>query len=197
LIALPKAVAALTDLFGTERLSMAVLGLPSGATLSDGSHSASGGLPVDLSGWDLARLTLRAADGFTGQISLTVRATSAETSNGASASVSQGFVVHVLPGSAVATPAVLNPFVLAATATQTLQSQAGSQAVQSAPAAAFTLLASGQGQLGTPTPAAAPPKTAAEIAQAEEERARALSDTWLKELEERAKAQWQQLVGGK
>jgi hypothetical protein len=41
------------------------------------------------------------------------------------------------------------------------------------------------------------PKTAAEIAQAEAERARAQGDAWLKELEERAKAQWQQLVGGK
>jgi hypothetical protein len=29
------------------------------------------------------------------------------------------------------------------------------------------------------------------------ERAKALSDAWLKELEERAKQQWQQLVGGK
>ena len=58
-------------------------------------------------------------------------------------------------------------------------------------------LPSARGRLGGAASAATLPKTAAEIAQAELERNRALSDAWLKELEERAKAQWQQLMGGK
>lgn len=52
--------------------------------------------------------------------------------------------------------------------------------------------------MGDPKPTPwLPAKTAAEIAQAEQDKARAQSDTWLKELEERAKTQWEQLVGGK
>jgi hypothetical protein len=195
-IALPKVAAALTDQFGSERLSLGLLGLPAGATLSDGVHSAAGGALVDLSGWDLAHLSVKAAAGFTGDLSLTLRATSAETSNGASASVSQSVTVHVLPGAPVATPAGVNPFVVTTAAAQALQVQAGSQAVTPPSAAALDPLAGTRGQLGD-APQAALPKTAAEIAQAEADRARALSDAWLKDLEERAKAQWQQLVGGK
>jgi hypothetical protein len=64
-------------------------------------------------------------------------------------------------------------------------------------AAAHTLLAGDRGYLGGQAEPAPVPKTAAEVAQAEAERARAFGDAWLKELEERAKLQWQQLVGGK
>ncbi|HEU6455810.1 MAG TPA: Ig-like domain-containing protein [Roseateles sp.] len=196
-IALPKVSAALTDSFGSERLSLAVLGLPADATLDDGVHSAAGGAPVDLAGWDLAHLSVKASAGFVGEFSLTVQATSAETSNGASASVSQVVKVRVLAGTAVATPAGVNPFIVTTTAVQTRQQQAGSQAVAAAPSVAQGVLAGDRGQLGSAGDPAPLPKTAAEVAQAESDRARAMSDAWLKELEERAKAQWQQLVGGR
>ena len=124
-------------------------------------------------------------------------AVSEETSNGASASVGRSVTVRVLSGTPVATPAGVNPFVVTTAAAQTTQVQAGSPAVTPPPAAALALLASARGQLTAEAPAAPLPKTAAEIAQAEADRARALSDAWLKDLEERAKAQWQQLVGGK
>jgi hypothetical protein len=61
----------------------------------------------------------------------------------------------------------------------------------------LALLADARGQVDAAAEPVPLPKTAAEIAQAEAERARAVSDAWLRDLEERAKAQWQQLVGGK
>ncbi|MFG6464955.1 hypothetical protein ACG04Q_25565, partial [Roseateles sp. DXS20W] len=140
-IALPRIEAALANAAGGERLSVNLLGLPDGATLTDGVRSAAGGVPVDLAGWDVTRLSLVAPAGFTGEFSLTVVAASVETSNGASASVSQGITVRVLPGTAVATPVGVNPFVITATQAQATQRQAGSSAVADASAAALALLA--------------------------------------------------------
>jgi hypothetical protein len=196
-IALPQVSAALTDRFGSELLGLTLVGVPAGATLSDGVRSATGDAPVDLSGWDLSHLSVKAPAGFTGEFSLTVVASSGETSNGASASVSQVVTVRVLPGAPVATPVGINPFVVTNAATQTTQAMAGSQAVAAPLDAAQALLAFGRGRLAEAGEPAPLPKTAAEIAQAEADRARELSDVWLKELEERAKLQWQQLVGGK
>ncbi|HEV6968357.1 Ig-like domain-containing protein [Roseateles sp.] len=196
-VALPAVAAALTDGFGGETLTLSLTGLPAGAVLSDGVRSAAGGGAIDLAGWDLAHLSATPPAGFTGDLALTVTAASTETSNGARASVSQGFVVRVLPGKPVATPPGLNPFVVTTAAVQTSQFLAGSQAVAPASAAALALLAGDRGQLGSIAEPMPLPKTAAEIAQAEADRARALGDAWLKELEERAKQQWQQLVGGK
>jgi hypothetical protein len=194
--ALPVIGAALALPSG-EQLSLSLLGVPMGALLSDGVRTAAGDAVIDLTGWDLSRLSLSPPAGFTGDIGLTVRATSLETSNGASASVSQTIVVRVLPGTAVPTPAGVNPFVVTTAAVQSQQYEAGSPAVVTAPAGAHEQLAALRGQLGMAADPVPVPKTAAEIAQAEAERARAQGDAWLKELEERAKAQWQQLVGGK
>jgi hypothetical protein len=196
-VALPKVAAALTDQFGGEALTLTLIGLPANAILSDGVRSAAGGSAVDLAGWDLAKLSVKPPAGFTGDLTLTLRATSAETSNGASASVSQSFVLRVLPGAAADTPPGLNPYVVSTAGTQTTEVQAGSQMVNGPAAAAHTLLAGDRGYLGGQAEPAPVPKTAAEVAQAEAERARAFGDAWLKELEERAKLQWQQLVGGK
>jgi hypothetical protein len=196
-IALPSVSATLTDRFGSETLGLVLFGLPVGAVLSDGVRTAAGGAAIDLAGWDLTRLAAQPPAGFTGEISLTVRATSVETSNGARASVSQTLTVRVLPGTAVPTPAGVNAFVVTTTQVQALQTQGGSQAVTPPSAAALALLADARGQVDAAAEPVPLPKTAAEIAQAEAERARAVSDAWLRDLEERAKAQWQQLVGGK
>jgi len=196
-IALPAVAATLGDRFGSETLALSLIGLPVGAVLSDGVRSAAGGAAIDLAGWDLAHVSVTPPAGFTGEISLTVRATSSETANGASATASQGFVLRVLPGTPVATPAGLNPFVVMTAALQSAESQRGNQSVNPASVSMAALLADERGQLGGAAEPAPLPKTAAEIAQAEADRARAFGDAWLKELEERAKAQWQQLVGGK
>jgi len=103
----------------------------------------------------------------------------------------------VLAGTAVATPVSVNPFVVLQAATQQVQVLAGSAAVRPAAAATSATLVAAAGMLAAPAAPLVPPKTAAEIAQAEADRARALSDAWLKELEERAKAQWEQLMGGR
>lgn len=195
-IALPQVVVASTDTSGRERLGVTLLGLPAGAVLSDGTRTAVAEAAFDLAGWDLDRLAVLPPAGFTGELVLTLRVTSLETSNGASASVEQQVVVRVLPGTAVPTPPGVNPFVVPLSATGVSGSQPGSNAVAPAAAAALVALADAGGVLDAPPPAVLP-KTAAEIAQAEAERAGALGDAWLKALEERAKQQWQALVGGK
>ncbi|MCE4555368.1 matrixin family metalloprotease [Roseateles cellulosilyticus] len=196
-IALPAVTAALTDTYGTESMVLTLDGTPIGAVLSDGVHTAQGGAPIDLTGWRLGQLSLTPPAGFTGDLRLTVTAASRETSNGASASVSQSVSVTVLTGAPVATPAGVNPFVVTTAEVQALQTQAGNATVLQSGAAALRSVGDEQGHVPAAQAPGVPPKTAAEIAQAEAERAQALSDAWLKALEERAKAQWQQLVGGK
>ena len=127
---------------------------------------------------------------------MTLRASSTETRNGASASVSHSVTVRVLPGAAVPTPAGVNPFVVSTASAQAFQTLAGSGAIPNPNGLALAALSLATGQFGTESASAPLPKTAAEIAQAEAERSRSLSDAWLKQLEDRAKAQWQQLVGG-
>ena len=93
---------------------MELLGLPAGATLSDGTRSITlecGGGSVDVTGWNLATLSLVPPHCFVGTLSLQVRATSTEASNGSTASVTQDLTVKVLSGTAVAAPVGLNPYV--------------------------------------------------------------------------------------
>ena len=174
------------------------MGAPVGATLGDGVRSVTVSAldeAVDLSGWNLTRLALRPPAGFTGDVPLQLRATSRETSNGASASVSQSITVKVLAGTAVPTPVAVNPFVTLAAGQITAQQTVGNSTVLplAVPAA---LALSERGTLSVAAAAAPAPRTPEEEALAEIARAHALSDAWLKALEERAKAQWLQLVGG-
>ena len=200
-IALPQVFAALSDSFGSERLTLALLGAPVGAVLSDGTHSVTIGAvgeAVDLAGWNLTRLNLRPLAGFTGDIAVQLRATSRETSNGASASVSQAVTVKVLAGTAVATPVGVNPFVTMAagqvSSNRTHSETAGSNAVTPLAVSRITALDE-RGSVSAPT-VLPTGRTPEEEALAEIARSHALSDAWLKALEVRAKAQWQQLVGG-
>ena len=85
--ALPVNVA-LTDADGSETISSITLtGLPQGFIVTDGSNTATSDGPnlVDVTGWDLASLQVTPANGYSGNVSLTVAATSQEASNGATA----------------------------------------------------------------------------------------------------------------
>jgi hypothetical protein len=73
--------AGLTDTDGSETLAVSVSTIPVGATLSDGTHSftsSAGNTSVDVSGWTFANLTVTPAQGFTGDLALTVSATSTD-----------------------------------------------------------------------------------------------------------------------
>jgi hypothetical protein len=107
--ALPLNVtAALTDIDGSERLTLGVSGIPVGATLSDGVHSftaVAGTTSVDISTWSLGGLTITPPSNFTGDFQLTFNATAtdnADLSTGpapsVSKTVSQTIDVIVSPG---------------------------------------------------------------------------------------------------
>jgi hypothetical protein len=197
-VALPKVTAKLSDTFGGESLTLAVLGLPAGAVLSDGVHRlviGAAGSPADVTGWDLSRLDLLPPAGFTGTLALQVRATSTEASNGASASVLQSVQVNVLAGAKVATPAGVNPFVTTAAGARSSASSAGSSAVLPPVSLVASPLVDARGQVQFSTPPVAP-KTPEEEAQADLDRAHAISDAWLADLEKRAQAQWSALAAG-
>ena len=70
--------AALTDLDGSETLSVSILGLPAGATLSHGTRQADGSWSVDVA--DLSRLTLTPPENFSGTLDLTLQARARESS---------------------------------------------------------------------------------------------------------------------
>ena len=98
-------------------LATTLLGLPEGATVSDGSHSITidGRTPAaDISGWNLAKLSITVPHdcrddnaGFT----LQVVATSTDAATGSTASTTQSVTVNLLDGEACATPVGVNPYV--------------------------------------------------------------------------------------
>ena len=98
-IPLSNISAALVDLDGSESLAVLVQGLPIGSVLTDGTFSVTSNAlgQVDVSGWDLANLSLRPPQDFTGTLNLTVTATATETANGNQSSSSLPLVVTVYP----------------------------------------------------------------------------------------------------
>ncbi|MCB1955165.1 MAG: type I secretion C-terminal target domain-containing protein, partial [Rhodocyclaceae bacterium] len=99
-IQLQDVTAALVDQDGSEILSVQVGGIPAGAVLSDGAHSFTAGAPgsaVNVSDWDLTRLTVTPPSSFTGSFTLDVSATSTETSSGGAATTTLPLQVTVLP----------------------------------------------------------------------------------------------------
>ncbi|NBJ11112.1 Ig-like domain-containing protein [Microvirga arsenatis] len=85
--------AALTDTDGSEVLSLTILGVPDGATLSHGTRQADGSWSVDPA--DLADLTITPPQNFSGSFELTIQATARETSTDAASTVSMSLRVRV------------------------------------------------------------------------------------------------------
>ncbi|WP_168220424.1 Ig-like domain-containing protein [Azospirillum thermophilum] len=86
--------AAVGDADGSESLSVTLAGVPQGASLSAGTRNADG--TWTLTAADLDGLTLTPADGWSGDIALTVTATSTDR-GGDSRSVTAGMAVSVAP----------------------------------------------------------------------------------------------------
>ncbi|KAA2212469.1 hypothetical protein [Teichococcus oryzae] len=102
---IPLSLAAgLTDLDGSERLSVKILGVPAGGHLSHGTRGADGGWSVDPA--DLPALTLIPPKDFSGNLKLTLQATSHDN-NSSTATVSRSFTVQV---AAVADEALVRTF---------------------------------------------------------------------------------------
>ena len=85
--------AALVDSDGSEILSVSILGVPDGATLSHGIRQPDGSWSVPPA--DLAHLSITPPVDFAGTIDLTLRATARETSNGSTATRNVDFRVVV------------------------------------------------------------------------------------------------------
>ncbi|KFG67750.1 Ig-like domain-containing protein [Microvirga sp. BSC39] len=85
--------AKLTDLDGSETLSIVILGVPDGAVLAPGERLANGSWSVKPA--DLAHLTFTPPRDFSGSIALSITATSRETNGGAESSVTIPFKVQV------------------------------------------------------------------------------------------------------
>jgi len=197
-VALPVITAALADTDGSERLALALLGIPAGSVLSDGTRSlnvTTAGTAVDLAGWNLASLSLRAQSGYTGEIALQVRATSTEASNGSAVIATQDITVRVLGGVATATPVGLNPYVTLTGSTPSMTTVAGSSTPQQIVVSSPLVTSTGSLQISVAPPVEAG-RTWEEEAALDQAREGLLEDAWLRELEAAAQAQWAHLTGG-
>ncbi|EIM29743.1 DUF4429 domain-containing protein [Microvirga lotononidis] len=85
--------AALVDTDGSETLTVRIIGVPDGASLSHGTRQPDGSWNVPPA--DLAHLSLTPPQDFSGTIKLTLEATVREGSNGSTATQSVGFQVKV------------------------------------------------------------------------------------------------------
>lgn len=84
-IPLSRLSADLVDRDGSETLSLEVSNIPVGMRLSDGTHTFTASADtnkVDISQWNLGKLTVTPPTGYSGKFELTVSATATETSNG-------------------------------------------------------------------------------------------------------------------
>ena len=85
--------AGLTDVDGSEVLSVSIKGVPDGFSLSSGTRQADGSWSVESS--ELSKVTLSAPKNFNGQVNLTVEATTTESSRGETSVVSKDFTVDI------------------------------------------------------------------------------------------------------
>ncbi|MFV3130958.1 hypothetical protein [Niveispirillum sp. KHB5.9] len=99
--AIPLVVApVLTDLDGSERLSVTITGVPAGAVLNHGAIAAvaaDGSTTWSLSSSDLTGLTITPAHNYSGTLNLGVQAIATETLSGSQASASGTLAVTVTP----------------------------------------------------------------------------------------------------
>ena len=98
LITLDTISAILNDNDGSEVLSLAIIELPLGTQLTDGKyyHNVTASDPtIDISNWQLDNLQLTTANGFSGQLTINVVATSTEVSSGSTATAILPLTIQV------------------------------------------------------------------------------------------------------
>jgi len=103
-IPLSQLNAELVDRDGSETLSLEVSNIPAGARLSDGTHTFTATREVskvDISQWDLGKLTVTPPNGYSGKFELAVGATATEASNGDKATTSITLPITVHPANVI------------------------------------------------------------------------------------------------
>ena len=194
-IALPIIEARLGDTDGSETLRVELLGMPAGSTLTDGKRTITltqAGV-IDITAWNLATLSLMPPACFTGTLKLQVKATSTEASNGAACSVTQDLTVRVVAGAAAVSPVNVNPYVTHTVATTTTASSAAASDTTTSTQIVVGPMVDETGML-TLSIAAPVSRTWEEEESAEQERSNELTDAWLQELEQFARANWENLA---
>ncbi|WP_255377408.1 Ig-like domain-containing protein [Salinivibrio sp. SS3] len=97
-IKLPPINASLVDQDSSETLSLTLGNIPEGSILSDGNQEViveNGS--VSIKDWDLSNLSISVPEQFAGEVNLQVTATSTETGNDDTASVTEEIPISVLP----------------------------------------------------------------------------------------------------
>jgi VCBS repeat-containing protein len=207
--------AKLVDQDGSETLMLTMTGMPVGSVLSDGTHSFTATdeqLVADVTGWDFAKLNVRPPAGFSGRLILQVQATAIETSNGSRATATDALEVNPTDGALgqawwqlgaptelaalevgneTAVPVSANPFVT------TTVTDAGVGNLVLAPSeivvGAPVLTQTGTLQF-TVAPSTVTGRSWEEEEAEDRSRAQAMGETWLRELEQAAQAQWSALM---
>jgi hypothetical protein len=96
----PAITAGLADTDGSESLHVAIGAIPVGATLTDGIHAftaTAGSTSADVSNWALDSISLAPSASTSGDVTLSVTATSIESANGSTSSTSQDVTLHLTP----------------------------------------------------------------------------------------------------
>ncbi|OGS96465.1 MAG: hypothetical protein A3H31_08415 [Gallionellales bacterium RIFCSPLOWO2_02_FULL_57_47] len=109
-INLSSVVAALTDTDGSEVIGVTMGAIPTGALITDGTHSFSATDSmhiVAVAGWNLATLSITAPTGYTGQFALTVAVSSCEIATGEISNNAITLPVTVVPTN-VTSPLVID-----------------------------------------------------------------------------------------
>ena len=111
------------------------------------------------------------------------------------ATTTQAFAVNVLSGTAVATPAAANPYVISATSSPvTTAGTAGTNVAPQIVVGTPIITASGQlSFVAAPPPAAT--RTMQDMVAADQAEASVLTAEWMAELEAAAIANWSKLMG--
>ena len=86
--------AGLTDIDGSEVLSVSIKGVPEGFSLSSGTRQVDGSWSVAAS--DLSKIEMTSPTNFNGKVNLIVEATTKETGSDSAATVSKAFTVDIL-----------------------------------------------------------------------------------------------------
>jgi hypothetical protein len=194
MVSLPTIHAALADTDGSETLTLTLAGLPVGSTLTDGQHSVTVTAEnplVDLIGWDTAVLLLQPPAGFSGALSLEVRATATETATGEQATVTRALNVNVVDATTAAPVSesfnvALNPYVTLIAPASDAEAPAMTSEIVVGPLTPDT---TGVGQFSV-----APYRR--EDEDEEQAPVEVSEDEWMLQLEQTAKAQWVQLMRG-
>ena len=96
------------------QLETTLVGLPVGANVSDGQNSAtiaSSSTVLNVTGWNLANLTMTVPQGQPGSSNFQVVATSIEAAKNSIASVAKNVTLQLLDGRSCVTPAGVNPYI--------------------------------------------------------------------------------------